>query len=53
MYTMKNSDKETDKEKDTVKKSEPNIQSKPDDKRVPTVTPANDNGEPGPAKEKN
>lgn len=30
-------------------KNQPNVQDKPDDKRVKTVTPANDNGKPGPS----
>jgi hypothetical protein len=35
------------------KGSQPIVQNKPDDKRVPTVVPDNDNGKPGPSNEKN
>jgi len=34
---------------DKINKSQPNLQDKPDRKRVKTVTPANDNGKAGPA----
>lgn len=33
------------------KGSEPGVQDKPDDTRVKTVTPDNDNGDPGPSTE--
>ena len=35
-------------EEETQKGRQPEVQNKPDDKRVPTVTPDNDNGDPGP-----
>jgi hypothetical protein len=42
-------DQEEEKQENTTgDASQPNIQDKPDDIRVPTVTPANDSGEPGP-----
>jgi len=50
---MKNSDKKNEEKKEEFSKGEPNVQDKPDDKRVPTVTPANENGKPGPAEGKN
>ncbi|MCJ8209835.1 hypothetical protein MUY27_08950 [Mucilaginibacter sp. RS28] len=31
------------------KDNEPNVQDKPDEVRVPTVTPGNDSGDPGPS----
>lgn len=34
------------------KGNEPGVQDKPDDTRVKTVTPDNDNGDPGPSTEK-
>jgi len=50
--TMKNSDKEKQTDNATRNKSEPYVQDKPDEKRVKTVTPANDNGKAGPAGKK-
>ncbi|GGH07225.1 hypothetical protein [Mucilaginibacter phyllosphaerae] len=39
----------TNTDSDEIDKgSEPNVQDKPDDTRVKTVTPGNDNGDPGP-----
>ena len=49
---MKSSDKEKQTDRNTRNKSEPYVQDKPDDKRVKTVTPANDNGKAGPAEGK-
>jgi len=49
---MKNSNKEKGTDSNRRNKSEPNVQDKPDDKRVKTVTPANDNGKAGPAEGK-
>ncbi|MDO3643357.1 hypothetical protein [Mucilaginibacter sp. L3T2-6] len=46
---MKNSDKEKQVDKNVRNKSEPYVQDKPDEKRIKTVTPANDNGKAGPA----
>lgn len=37
---------------DLEKGGQENLQEKPDDKLVPTVTPDNDNGDPGPTSEK-
>lgn len=47
---MKKSDKEKPSGNSRGSKSEPYVQDKPDEKRVKTVTPANDNGKPGPDK---
>lgn len=37
---------------DLEKGAEENVQQKPDEERVPTVTPDNENGDPGPPSEK-
>jgi len=49
---MKNSDNARQADKNVTNKSEPYVQDKPDEKRVKTVTPANDNGKAGPAGKK-
>lgn len=36
---------------DLEKGSQENVQKKPDEERVPTVTPDNENGDPGPPEE--
>ncbi|MDB5130894.1 MAG: hypothetical protein JWR02_643 [Mucilaginibacter sp.] len=36
-----------------AKGNQSTVQNKPDEKRVPTVTPDNDSGKPGPSSEKN
>lgn len=46
---MKNTKNEKQPDNVTRNKSEPYVQDKPDDKRVKTVTPANDNGKAGPS----
>ena len=45
--SVTNSDPDTD----TEKVEQENEQTKPDNVRVPTITPDNDNGDPGPAAE--
>ncbi|HWZ14758.1 MAG TPA: hypothetical protein VNW95_05925 [Mucilaginibacter sp.] len=35
------------------KGSQPTVQNKPDDKRIPTIVPDNDSGKPGPSDQKN
>jgi hypothetical protein len=37
---------------DLEKGEQENVQKKPDEERVPTVTPDNENGDPGPPEEK-
>ncbi len=49
---MKNAEKEKQTDNLTRDKSEPYVQDKPDEKRVKTVTPANDNGKAGPVEKK-
>ena len=48
---MKDQNKEKQESEKKNAENQPNLQDKPDDTRVPTITPANENGEPGPAKE--
>ena len=48
---MKDQNQENQDNEKKSAENQSNLQDKPDDTRVPTITPANDNGEPVPAKE--